>query len=261
MMDQMNLPSLFNYDAALIVATFVLAGVVKGVVGMGLPTVAMGLLGLIMAPVEAAAIMIIPSLVTNVWQLFAGPRLASLGRRLATMMLGVCAGTALGIALLTGSATAMASVALGIVLLIYGIVGLMGVRFAVSTNAESWLSPIIGVSTGLLTGATGVFVIPAVPYLNSLGFEKEELIQALGLSFTVSTIALAIGLAAHGRFQLHDAGLSMLAVAPALAGMFVGQYLRDRLRPENFRRWFFVALVLLGAYMTIKVTIRAVYDF
>jgi uncharacterized protein len=253
----MNPMNLVTNEAALIAATFVLAGMVKGVVGMGLPTVAMGLLGLIMAPVEAAAILIIPSLVTNVWQLVAGPRIGSLGRRLLTMMLGVCTGTALGITFLTGGATALASVALGTILAIYGVVGLMKIRFTVPTNTERWLSPVIGALTGLLTGATGVFVIPAVPYLNSLSFEKDELIQALGLSFTVSTIALAIGLAAHGRFQLHDAGTSLLAVAPALAGMFAGQQLRDRLHPESFRRWFFVALVLLGAYMTF----RAVYDF
>ena len=64
----------------LIGATFLLAGLVKGVIGMGLPTVAMGLLALALPPAEAAAILVVPSLVTNVWQLLAGPRFAALAR-------------------------------------------------------------------------------------------------------------------------------------------------------------------------------------
>ena len=58
---------------AIIAGAFLLAGAVKGVIGMGLPTVAMGLLGLVMPPVQAAALLVVPSLATNVWQMLAGP--------------------------------------------------------------------------------------------------------------------------------------------------------------------------------------------
>ena len=237
---------------AVIAFTFFLAGLVKGVVGMGLPTVAMGLLGLVMPPVQAAALLVVPSLVTNVWQLVAGPRLTVLLIRFATMMLGVCLGTALGIGLLTGGATTLAATALGGVLAAYGAIGLISARFTVSARSEGWLSPLIGLITNVLTGATGVFVIPAVPYLNSLGLGKEELIQTLGLSFTVSTVALAIGLAASGQFQASVAGSSLLALVPALGGMLLGQDIRNRLPPEVFRRWFFVGLLVLGTYMVIR---------
>lgn len=232
--------------------TFLAAGLVKGVVGMGLPTVAMGMLSLVMAPVYAAALLIVPSLVTNVWQLLTGPSIAALARRLATMMLGVCLGTALGIGVLAGESAATATGALGVVLAIYGVMGLLAPRFTVPSKAEVWLSPSIGMVTGLLTGATGVFVIPAVPYLGSLGLAREQLIQALGLSFTVSTVALAVALALHGQFQVSVAGSSLLAVLPAVAGMLLGQRIREKLRPEAFRRWFFIGLVLLGAYMLIR---------
>jgi hypothetical protein len=78
---------------------------------------------------------------------------------------------------------------------------------------------LIGALTGLATAATGVFAIPAVPYLGALNLDKEEMIQALGLSFTVSTIALAAALAADGGFALGDIGASTAALAPALLGM------------------------------------------
>ena len=231
---------------------FVAAGFVKGVVGMGLPTFAMGLLGLAMLPAHAAAILIVPSLVTNLWQLLAGPNFAPLLRRLAPMMLLLCLGTGIGIGILTGASSSLASAALGATLALYGLVSLAIRRFTIPADAESWLSPVVGLLTGLITGATGVFVIPAVPYLGSLNLSKDELIQALGLSFTVSTIALAVALAWTGHFKLTEAGNSLLAVLPALAGMYLGQRVRDKLQPEAFRRWFLLGLVALGLYMLMK---------
>ena len=59
----------------LVAAVFALAGFVKGAIGLGLPTIAMGLLAIVMPPVEAAAILILPSLLTNIWQMVAGPSL------------------------------------------------------------------------------------------------------------------------------------------------------------------------------------------
>ena len=219
---------------------------------MGLPTVAMGLLALVMSPVQAAALLVVPSLVTNVWQLVAGPSFLALFKRFFTMMVAVCVGTLAGIGLITGSAGAIATAALGAVLAIYGIVGLVSARFVVSPRSERWLSPTVGLITGVLTGATGVFVIPAVPYFNSLGLEKEDLIQTLGLSFTVSTLALAAGLIATGQFKAGVATSSMLAVLPALGGMFLGQHVRNRLKAEVFRRWFFIGLLILGTYMVVR---------
>lgn len=232
-----------------ITLVFVAAGFVKGVVGMGLPTVAMGLLGLVMAPAAAAAVLIVPSLVTNVWQLLAGPGFMVLARRLAGMMLALCVGTVLGIGVLTGASSGLAGGALGAILAAYGVVGLLAPRLVVPAGAERWLSPLVGLLTGLITGATGVFVIPAVPYLGALGLAKEELIQALGLSFTVSTIALAFALWLSGNYRLDAAASSVLAVVPALLGMFIGQQVRSRLDAQAFRRWFFAGLVLLGLYM------------
>jgi len=229
---------------------------VKGVVGMGLPTVAMGILGLVMPPATAAAMLVVPSFVTNVWQLFAGPAFGALLRRFAPMMIAVFAGTMLGIGVITGSSAAVAGIALGVVLALYGVVGLTAPRFRVPRQMEYWLSPVVGFVTGLIAGATGIFVIPAVPYLNSLGLAKDDLIQTLGLAFTVSTCSLAVALASRGQFQLDAAWTSLAAVIPALAGMFIGQKLRDRMHPEVFRKWFFVGLVVLGVYMTVRALMR-----
>ncbi len=235
-----------------IALTFLLAGFVKGVIGMGLPTVGMGLLGLVMAPAKAAALLVIPSLVTNLWQLAAGPRLGDLARRLWPMMLGIVAGTWAGSGVIAGGAAGFASAWLGIALAVYAVSGLARFRPRVPEAAEAWAGPAVGGATGLVTGATGVFVIPAVPYMGALGLERDELVQALGLSFTVSTIALAAGLAFHGALPLGAAVQSLLALAPALAGMAAGGWMRSRIRPSLFRTCFFAGLLALSAELILQ---------
>jgi uncharacterized protein len=240
-------------SAAIVIAlTFLLAGLVKGVIGLGLPTVAIGLLTLVMKPAQAAALLVVPSLVTNVWQLLAGPRFSGLLRRLWGMMVGICVGTAAGAGWLTGGSTGRASLLLGIALMLYAAAGLATLRLAVPPRAERLLSPLIGAATGLVSAATGVFVLPAAPYLQALGLDREDLVQALGLSFTVSTLALAAVLARDGALPLSIAGASLLALAPALAGMLLGQWLRVRASPRVFRVCFFLGLLALGGHLALR---------
>jgi uncharacterized protein len=240
-----------------VVATlaFLLAGFVKGVIGLGLPTVSMGLLTLVMPPAKAASLLIVPSFITNVWQLAAGPSFLRLARRLWPMLAGIVAGTLAGTGLLTGSHAGQAEVGLGLLLMLYAGLGLTSMRFSVSPAVEWRLGPLIGALTGLVTAATGVFAIPAVPYLGALNLDREDMIQALGLSFTVSTMALAAALAAGGAFALHDVGVSTAALAPALFGMTAGGAMRGRFSERTFRRVFFGGLLLLGAHLASRALI------
>ncbi len=237
---------------AAIALTFFLAGIVKGVTGMGLPTVAMGLLGTIMPPVAAASLLVVPSFVTNIWQLLAGPRFAALAARLWPMLFGIVAGTLAGAGVIAGGNAGWTAMALGAALAIYAAMGLFSWHWQVTARGERKLSLFVGLTTGLVTGGTGVFVIPAVPYLQALNLHRDDLIQALGLSFTVSTIALGAGLASRGAFQAGDVGASALAVLPALLGMWAGQRIRQRISLVAFRRWFLICLLLLGLELMLR---------
>ena len=250
----MSLPDL---SQALLItsAVFVLAGFVKGVVGLGLPTIAMGLLSLVMLPAQAAALLVVPSLVTNLWQI-GGPGFFALLRRLAPMLAGVCLGTALGAGWLSADGEAhggsWAGLGLGLALVGYAALGLLHWRARVSSRREPWLGPLVGIATGLVTAATGVFVIPAVPYLQALGLSRDELVQALGLSFTVSTLALAGGLFWRGALGSGELSASLLVLIPAMLGMWFGQWLRQRISAVLFKRVFFIGLGALGAHLLIS---------
>jgi uncharacterized membrane protein YfcA len=230
-------------------AVFFLAGFVKGVIGLGLPTIAMGLLAIVMPPVEAAGLLILPSLVTNAWQMVAGPSLRPLVRRLWPTMLMVCLGTWAGQGLMTGVGARYGTALLGGALAIYALMGLFSVRFTLARARERFLGPATGAITGAITAATGVFVIPAVPYLQAIGLEREKLVQALGLSFTVSTLALSVNVATAGGFDGSMAAPAFVALVVAGAGMWTGQIVRLRLSAGLFRRCFFVGLLLVGVHL------------
>jgi uncharacterized membrane protein YfcA len=238
----------------LLVATagsFLLAGFVKGTIGLGLPTVSIGLLGLLMPPSQAAAILVVPSLVTNIWQALVGGSFWELVRRLWPMLVGICVGTFIGAVLLPHDDTGRATVWLGVALALYAALGLVKVNFKVPRQAETWLGLIMGAATGAITVATGIFVIPGTPYVQSLQFDRDKLVQALGLSFTVSTIMLALALAYAGQIHTSIAGPSLLALATSLLGMVLGQMVRGRVRAETFRLWFFIGLLVLGAHLAL----------
>jgi len=235
----------------LVIFTFLLAGTVKGVIGLGLPTVAMGLLGMAMLPAQAAALLIIPSTLTNLWQLALGGHLRPLFKRLWPLLTMIFIGTGLGTMLLGMSGGHSMTRALGGALLLYALSGLFLPTLRVKASWEPWLGPLCGLITGVITSATGVFVIPAVPYLQALGLDRNPLVQALGLSFTVSTLALAAGLFWNGALGGGELGASLFALMPALLGMAIGQWLRQRISALWFKRVFFVGMGALGLNLLI----------
>lgn len=240
-------------DAWLPVAlAFFGGGVIKGAVGLGLPTVVLAALAPYMPVSKAAAILVIPSLVTNVWQLSGGPRPARSALRLAPLLTGLVAGTLLAPVGMATVNTHVATLCLGALLLSYSVIGLANVTPSLPPAAEPWVSPILGVVSGVVNAATGLFVMPVVPYLQSLGMEKDELVQALALCFTTGALALAFRLWMDGTSVLDEATGSALALAAALVGMPLGKALRDRVSQQIFRKGFYAVLAVVGSGLASK---------
>jgi uncharacterized membrane protein YfcA len=242
----------------LVAAVFLLAGFIKGVIGLGLPTVAMGLLVVTMQPSHALAIVIVPAIVTNIWQTFVGPYLRDIIRRLWPLMAGTVIGIRLNAGMLTGPYARYGSVVLGVLLVIYAVIGLSTFSFSVARRDEKWIGGIVGVFTGMVSAATGVQVIPSMPYMQAIGMEKDELVQALGVFFTVATLGLAFNLTSAGLLTAATALPGAVAMAASFAGMFIGQAVRSRLQPETFRRWFLIAMIFLGLYLSVSALYNAI---
>ena len=231
---------------------FLLAGFIKGVIGLGMPTVAIGLLGLLMAPAQAAAILVVPSLATNIWQFVAGGGLLALVSRLWPMLAGICIGTFIGAIVLPHDNSGRTTIWLGLALVFYAALGLIKIDIRVPPRAEIWLGLAMGAATGAITVATGIFVLPGTPYVQALQFGRDKLVQALGLSFTVSTITLAMALGYAGEIHTSLAWPALVALAAAVIGMWLGQIVRGKVSAETFRSWFFVGLLLLGTHLALR---------
>lgn len=232
-----------------IAGVFLLAGFVKGVIGLGLPTVSMGLLAVAMAPAQALAIVIVPGILTNIWQTFAGQYFLAIVRRLWPLLLGLAVGIRLNADMMTGPYARYGTVLIGVLLVIYAIVTLRKFALTVKPQDEKWIGGIIGLVTGVISAATGVQVVPSMPFMQALGMKTDELIQALGVFFTVATLVQAFNLSAAGILDQSTALPGVVALGFSFVGMAIGQGVRTRLEPEAFRRWFLISMILLGIYL------------
>lgn len=230
-------------------ATFLLAGSVKGVIGLGLPTVSLGILAATFDLTTAMALLLIPSFITNIWQAAVGGNAGIIFKRIWPFL---CLAT---ITIWYGS-TALKiidplylSALLGALLLAYASFNLLGFRLSISQRSEKWAGPLLGTANGLFTGMTGSFVVPGVIFLQAIGLPRDLLVQAMGMLFSLSTIGLAFSLQKHSLLTYELATLSSLAVIPSLIGMMLGQKIRKLLSENKFKKIFFISISILGLFI------------
>ena len=242
-----------------IAATFLLAGTVKGVIGLGLPTVSLALLSVAIDLPSAMALLLIPSFATNLWQASVGGNALFILHRVWPFLLMASISVWVGAAALTRIDLAILSALLGLLLVAYGTMNLSGFRMVLSVSQERWAGPLLGTANGVLTGMTGSFVVPGVMFLQAIGLPRDMLIQSMGMLFTASTIALAIALGGNNLLNAELGTISAFALVPAIVGMVIGQRVRRMLSETVFRQVFFVSLSALGAYITIGALARLGY--
>ncbi|MDA1100287.1 MAG: sulfite exporter TauE/SafE family protein [Proteobacteria bacterium] len=237
------------FTVSTVFATFLIAGAVKGVIGLGLPTVSLALLTAAIDLPSAMALLLVPSFITNLWQALAGGQGRVILARIWPFLLMATATVWLGAVALTRVDFSWLSALLGLLLVSYASVSLAGLRFVIKADREIWIGLLFGGLNGVLTGMTGSFVVPGVLYLQAIGLGRDQLIQAMGILFTAATLALAVGLQGNSLLTVELGKLSAAALLPALTGMAIGQRIRRKLSEQLFRRIFFISLLLLGAYI------------
>ena len=247
-----------NFEVVvLVVLVFFVAGTIKGLIGFGLPTVSIAILAAFLGLIEAMTLMLLPSLITNLFQGLGGKYLIRLIRRYWSMFIFGAVFTWLSSSLLSTGHAATFAVILGVVLTLYGLSSLYSLQLPSPGSRERWTSPLVGMVSGGITGITGIFLVPAVGYLQALRMKRDELIQAIGLWVTIATLSLAFSLKNHDLFSNELGLLSLTAVLPALLGMWVGRVLRPRLSESVFRHLFFTALMLLGVYISMSTIVTS----
>ena len=234
---------------AIAAGAFTLAGFVKGVVGFGFPVITLIILTLTIGLLDAVAIIVIPTIVTNIWQGLSGPYLKDITERMWLYFLVAMTFIWLTAPYLTKVDVRWPTAMLGAVLFIFALSRLLQVSITVSRRWERPLSVPLGAINGMLTGMTGSFMVPSVLFMQAIGFKRDMLVQAMGVFFAISTIVLAISLGRNQLITAEHVRLSLMALVPSIAGLYIGRWVRLRINEERFQQVFLGSVLLLGGYI------------
>ncbi|TYC63418.1 sulfite exporter TauE/SafE family protein [Rhodobacterales bacterium] len=234
---------------AISILVFLGAGFIKGLVGLGLPTISLGLMTVFVGVEKAMVLILLPAFLTNLWQAVSGPFFKPMLARLWPFLLAAVVMLGAGTFILTRLPEGAADLLLGGLMILYAVPGLAGVVFSVPRVREVPVGIAAGLLNGVFSGLTGSYSVPGVMYLQAIGLSRDELIQAMGLLFLFSTIALAVSLGSFGLMAEEEALASLALVIPALSGVWVGQRVRRVVSEATFRKLILLAILALGLYL------------
>ena len=228
---------------------FFIAGISKGVLGLGLPSISLAFLTVLIDMQTAMGLLLVPSFITNLYQGCVGGNSFALIKRLWPFFGAASVTIPIGVLVLKQFDPSILSGLLGSLLIIYATLSAAGLRITLKSYLEMWSGPLFGAINGTFTGMTGSFVVPGVMFLQSLNLSRKMLIQAMGLLFAISTLVLAATLQKHHFLNVELWIVSTVSLIPALLGMYFGQKISNNFSEKSFRNIFFAALFILGAYI------------
>lgn len=240
----------FDLSTALIVAiVFLGAGFVKGVVAIGLPIIAVALLSQLIGIREAIYITLVPAIMTSLAQAALGPSIITCIKRLWPLLLTGCLSVVVATTLsLKGDGRLLAFI-VGTLIIIYSVMSLARFKFPAPGAHEKFWTPAIGVIGGVLGGMSGMFAMPAVPYMQTLGLDREQLIQSIAIWFVAGAVVMLAVLGVNDTYNLELVILSAIATVTSLVGIWFGTMARGRMSDTMFVNVFLVAFLFMGVFI------------
>jgi len=228
---------------------FLFAAFVKGATGIGFATTCVPILVLAVGIERALPLVLIPSLTSNfILMAQAGGFVPSV-KRFWPMFIITPLGILAGLYVLATTDRAVPTAILGVVLIVYGLYAQGRADRELSPSLARVLALPTGFSTGLVNGITGSQIMPIMPYLLSLKLSPPQFIQTMNISFTLSSLLMAVGLQRIGFLTTDLAVLSVAAILPVFLGTWVGVKLRKRMNADQFRATVLWLLVALGVIL------------
>lgn len=235
-----------DFQIAVAVAAFLIAGIVKGAVGIGQMTTAVAILGLGLDLRAAVPLLIVPALVSNLWQSARGTDAPGMLRRFGLANACGGAGIVLGTAMLYALDPGLMSLTLGALVALYAILNLAKFDPAAPRMVERWGTPPVAFASGVLTGATGSLHLLLAAWFAALRLPRAAYVQAVGLTFLIASLFWAASLAWQGALSGRSLLWSAAALVPTFAGMALGAALRDRVSERAFRTGLMLFLLILA---------------
>ena len=224
---------------------------------MGLPTISLVVLTLILDIETAITMIVIPSFVTNLWQAVRGKHLRELIREFWFFLILSGLSVYVGTTLFFSVSNKVSTLLLALIIIFYSTMVLTGKNFSFLNKILFINKSVIFSSNGILAGLTGTLIVPGVFYFQSLNFEKEKLLQALGIHFSILSLFLGFSKSYHKTiFDFEILLLSLASCISAFMGMFVGRVILKSINERMFRKIFLFSLLIIGILILCKAYIN-----
>jgi uncharacterized membrane protein YfcA len=227
-------------------------GWIKGMLGVGLPMVAIPLMAAFIPLREAIAIMYGPVLLANAWQALRSGYFLTALKRFWPMMASVVVGTWFGSKMLVTIDPRWLEGIVGASVAGFSLVTLLNPTFRVSERHALWISLIIGITGGFFGGLT-LFIGPAViMFLVALHVQKEEFIGTITLVYLLGVVPTGVFYVIDGTLRQEHLVPTLLACIPVIGGMVIGTLIRGHINEILFRKILLITLVVIGLNMIRK---------
>jgi uncharacterized membrane protein YfcA len=235
----------FTFIASLAVV-FLIAGTVKGTVGLGLPTTALGLMTLFTDPRTAISILIFPIVLSNAWQMYRAGNIQATIRQYMPMAIGLVVFVWISVNLTVGVADWVILAAIGFAILFFVVVNVSKIAPPIPARFDTAAQSVAGVVAGIMGGLTSVWAPPLAIYLAARQVPKDEFVRATGLIFFLGSIPLAAGYIRAGFMTGEMATLSAFVLIPTFAGFWVGERMRHRMSEDAFKNLVLVIFLIMA---------------
>jgi hypothetical protein len=141
---------------------------------------------------------------------------------------------------------------LGLVLVSYTLLALSNRSLRLSGDWERKLKIVVGLSTGFVNGLTGSQVMPVLPYLMSLNLNRKVFVQAINISFTLSSIVMLFGMNHLGYLSAETFLIAFCSLIPVLVTVHAAGILRNRLSGALYRKLILIFLLIMGTILSVR---------
>jgi len=229
----------------------VLSAFIKGSLGLGFSTICLAILANVIELKTAISIVVLPSLISNVIVMIETGSFKVSLKLFSTMLLMTLPGLVIGLQLLHQPDNAVSVTVLAVVLIVYGCWGWANRQFRIDQKHIPKLNPLVGFLTGCVNGATGSQIFPVMPYLLSLGINKDMLVQTVNISFTMGSLVVLTSLLLSNNLDVTSLASYSLGIIPVSLGVWLGCKVRRRLPEERFKQAVMLLIVMLGFMLLI----------
>lgn len=240
------MPELTPFDYAYIAAAMMLAGAIKGLIGFGLPLVAVSLLSSFLDVGLSLSLIILPIVFTNFWQGLKGGRAKVALKRFWGLLITLTIGIWIGSRIVATINPDFILLILGCVVLVFSLLELIDIRIAIAPQIERPAGLVAGLVGGLIGGLTTSYGPFLAAYMSALRMSKDEFVGSAGVIWFWASLSLLVAYGTANILTPERALISAGCVIPALLGMQIGTLARHRLNEELFRRILLIALVITG---------------